>query len=156
MVPRLPNKFELVPVLDIITSNLLLSAESVSQITQIELDQLPYYLRAACRSLLELELARGTIGDFAAKFPGQDQFMFTDDLRDAVRFATDAFFHNLRRSFDALIHYLQVLPPKNAWHGKINRSFSKLSKELLKGETFKLDPEICDLFRAFWNKSGEA
>jgi hypothetical protein len=157
MTPRLPGKFELVPALDIITSDLsLVFPDGISQITQIELDQLPYYLRAACRALLDLESARGAIGDFAGKFPGQDHFMFSDDLRDAVRFATDAFFHNLRRSFDALIHYLQVLPPKNAWHGKINRSFSKLCKELLQGETFRLDPKICDVLKDFWIKSGES
>lgn len=119
-----------------------------------ELDQLPYYLRGACWALLQLEQTRQGLGTFTSNFPNQQMFAFDDDQVDPLRFMTDAFLMNVRRSFDAMIIYLRRFPVRAA-RDQIPRSLTVLMKGLETGNDYKLDPKVTATLLAYWNSIGQ-
>lgn len=151
----LPYPHQLVP--NIGTLDRLLSEKTDDQqrmhATIRETEQLPYYLRGASLALMRLEDARNeavkTLDRYGAGSPDARVVLPPDDL-DLLSFALDSYLYYVRRTFDALVSYLNRCPKPLGLPASMNDLVTKLKN----GVDYKLDLHLMNSNIGYWNDVG--
>ena len=154
MIEKLPSQHELIPNLGVLDRLIMesCSGDEYSK-TQRLTEQLPYYLRATCFSLNELEHYRIQTIKAWSEIPevGSDtQFVLPPELFDPLSFAADSYLFFLRRVMDSLITYISRCPSR--------QSLPSSMKDLMKGvETSKygLDNGVISILNEYWGSIGK-
>jgi hypothetical protein len=154
MERQLPSHFEIVPNIAAL-DRLIHDSTPIDQRQSARrgTEQLIYHLRGACWSFERLEEARLAAIDFFNKGePAVNRgLILTDDLRDRIWLAFDAYLINMRCVFDSLVPYLsrcQNIP-------NMPSSLHDLVNKIKRNKTFKLDEAINTLLCRFWDEVGE-
>ena len=154
MIETLPTQHDLIPNLGALDRLIMESCEGdeYSKVQRLT-EQLPYYLRAACFSLNELEHYRLETTKAWNEIPevGPDtQFILPPELFDPLSFAADSYLFFLRRVLDSLISYISRCSGK--------QSLPSSMKDLMKGvneSKYDLDESIISILNEYWDSTGE-
>lgn len=154
MIEKLPTQHELIPNLGVLDRLIMENCEG-NEYAKIQrhTEQLPYYFRAACFSLNELEYYRIKTTEAWKQIPevGPDtQFILPPELFDPLSFAADSYLFFLRRVMDSLIAYISRCPNRQSLPSSMN--------DLMKGVSsskYDLEEDIISILNDYWDSVGK-